>query len=84
MENLFDVQDEIAQKIFKSMHVELAAGEWDQTASSPSKNLEAYLKCLKGVDYYQKFKFSEAQQLFQAAIDIDPTYVAPVNWFVVF
>jgi TolB-like protein/class 3 adenylate cyclase/Flp pilus assembly protein TadD len=80
MENLFDVQDEIAQKIFKSMHVELAAGEWDQVASSPSKNLEAYLNCLKGVDYYQKFKFPEAKQLFQAAIDIDPTYVAPVNW----
>ena len=80
MENLFNVQDEIARKIFKSMHIELAAGEWDLVASSPSRNLEAYLKCLKGIDRYQKFKFSEAQQLFQAAIDIDPTYVAPVNW----
>jgi len=82
MENLLSVQDEIAQKIFKSMHVELAAGEWDRAASSPSKNFEAYLKCLKGIDRYQKFKFSEAQQLFQAAIDIDPTYIAPVEWLV--
>jgi TolB-like protein/Tfp pilus assembly protein PilF len=80
MENLFNVQDEIARKIFKSMHIELAAGEWDQVASHPSKNHEAYLNCLKGIDYYQKFKLSEAQQLFKAAIDIDPTYVAPVYW----
>jgi adenylate cyclase len=80
MENLFNVQDEIARKIFKSMHIELAAGEWDLVASSPSRNLEAYLNCLKGIDRYQKFKFSEAQQLFQAAIDIDPTYRAPVGW----
>jgi adenylate cyclase len=80
MENLFDIQDEIAQKIFKSMHIELAAGEWDLAASSPSKSLEAYLNCLKGIDYYQKFKLPEAQKLFQAAIDIDPSYAAPVNW----
>ena len=82
MEDLFSVQDEIAQKIFKSMHVKLAAGEWDQVASSPSKNFEAYLQCLKGIDLYQKFKFSEAQQLFQAAIDKDPNYIAPVEWLI--
>ena len=78
MENLFSVQDEIAQKVFESMHIKLAVGEWDRFASYPSKNLEAYLKYLKGFDRYQKFKFSEAQQLFKAAIDLDPTYVAPV------
>jgi adenylate cyclase len=82
MEDLFSVQDEIAQKIFTSMHIELAAGEWDWAASSPSKNLEAYLNCLKGIDLYQKFKFSEAQQLFQAAIDKDPNYISPVEWLV--
>jgi adenylate cyclase len=80
MENLFSVQDEIAQNVFKSMHVKLAVGEWDRFASNPSKNLEAYLKCLKGIDRYQKFKFSEAQQLFKAAIELDPTYVSPVIW----
>jgi adenylate cyclase len=82
MEDLFSVQDEIAQKIFTSMHIELAAGEWDWAASTPSKNFEAYLNCLKGIDLYQKFKFSEAQQLFQAAIDKDPNYLAPVEWLV--
>ena len=80
MENLFSVQDEIAQKIFKSMHIKLAVGEWDRWASIPSKNLEAYLNCLKGLDRFKKFKFSEAEQLFKAAVELDPTYVAPVNW----
>jgi adenylate cyclase len=83
IENLFSVQDEIAQKIFKSMHIKLAVGEWDRLASNPSKNLEAYLKYLKGVDRYEKFKFSEAQQLFQTAIELDPTYVSPVIWLAV-
>jgi len=80
MENLFSVQDEIAQKIFKSIHIELAAGEWDRAASSPSKNLDAYLQCLKGIDLYQKFKFLEAQHFFQAAIDKDPSYISPLEW----
>ena len=83
MEDLFSVQDEIAQKIFTSMHIELAAGEFDwASAASPSKNFEAYLNCLKGIDLYQKFKFSEAQQLFQAAIEKDPSYISPVEWLV--
>jgi adenylate cyclase len=83
MENLFSVQDEIAQKIFQSMHIKLAVGEWDRMASFSSKNLEAYLKYLKGIDRYEKFKFSEAQQLFKAAIELDPTYVPPVAWLAV-
>ena len=78
MENLFSVQDEIAQKIFESMHIKLAVGEWDRFASNPSKNLEAYLKYLKGFERFDKFKFAEAEQLFKAAIELDPTYVPPV------
>ena len=77
IDDIFQMQDEIALKILESMRVELTEGEQAILIGGDTKNLDAYLSFLKGAE--QVDKFSEegnmlARKALLAAIEIDPMY----------
>lgn len=74
IQDIFDVQDEIASKIVNALHVNLTG---KSTATRPTNSIEAYELSLKGRAKF--FMFSpetnaECIELFDQAIAIDPNF----------
>jgi TolB-like protein/tRNA A-37 threonylcarbamoyl transferase component Bud32/Tfp pilus assembly protein PilF len=72
MEDIFDVQDEIARAITERLKVTLAGG-----VKQATKNLEAYELYLKGRHYWHQRSPAAmrlAIQCFEQAIQLDPEY----------
>jgi len=77
--DIFAIQDEIALKVMRTVHVKLPT--WDsagETGRGPG-NLEAYLKALEGRQRWHRFAPQEnalARKLFEQAIALDPNFAA--------
>ncbi len=72
MEDIFEVQDEIARAITEKLKVTLGGG-----AKRPTKNVEAYELYLKGLYHWHQRSPSTlrvAMQCFEQAIKLDPQY----------
>jgi len=77
MEDVFAIQDEIAQNIAHALQVALSDQEKQAIAKAPTTNVEAYDYYLRGRQFFHQFRrkgFEFAQQMFERAIEIDPTY----------
>ncbi len=77
MEDVFAIQDEIAQNIVKALSVILSDDEKRAIEKVPTANVEAYECYLRGRQFFHQFQKSSlefARQMFARAIDIDPTY----------
>jgi len=77
MEDIFAVQDDIAQKIVKVLKVKLLGGEKKVLAKRPTDNLKAYTLYLQGRLLWGKKgeeNLKKAIELFDAAIKEDPRY----------
>jgi non-specific serine/threonine protein kinase len=77
MEDVFAIQDEIAQSIAGALKVALTDQEKKAIAKAPTTNVEAYDYYLRGRQFFHQFRrkgFEFAQQMFERAIEIDPTY----------
>ena len=77
IDDIFQLQDEIALKVLEAMRVELIEGEQAILIGGDTKNLDAYLNFLKGGEHvgkYNKEGTALARKAAQAAIDIDPMY----------
>ena len=75
--DVFDIQDEITLAIVDALKIELLAGENQAVTKRYTDNVEAYHLYLKGRYYWNKMNieaFKTAIDLYQKAIDIDPTY----------
>ena len=75
--DVFDIQDEITQKIVATMEPELAQAEIEKAAVRRPENLTAWDLVLRGMAYVNRHTrddFNAAQELFQRAIDLDPNY----------
>jgi serine/threonine protein kinase/tetratricopeptide (TPR) repeat protein len=78
MEDVFAIQDEIAQNIAKALEVILT--EQDKRAMENVQqcaNVEAYEFYLRGRQFFHQFRrrgFEFAEQMFTRAIEIDPAY----------
>ncbi len=77
LEDVFAIQDEIAQSIAQALEVMLSEKEKRAIAKAPTTNVEAYDHYLRGRQYFyhlrrQSYKY--ARQMFQRAIEFDPTY----------
>lgn len=75
--DVFDIQDEITQKIVATMEPELAQAEIERAAVRRSENLTAWDFVLRGMAYVNRHTrddFNAAQEFFQRAIDLDPNY----------
>ena len=77
MEDVFAIQDEIAQNIATALKLALTDQEKKAIAKAPTTNVEAYDYYLRGRQFFHQFRrkgFEFAQEMFERAIEIDPTY----------
>jgi serine/threonine protein kinase/Flp pilus assembly protein TadD len=77
MEDVFAIQDEIAQNIVKALRVILSEDEKRAIERVPTANVEAYDCYLRGRQFFHQFQKQSlefARQMFTRAIEIDPTY----------
>jgi len=75
--DIFDLQDEVAQKIVDALEIRLTKGEQETLGRTPTHNLEAYDCFLKGGAYFMrttKEANAQARSMYQKAIDLDPKY----------
>jgi adenylate cyclase len=79
IQDIFTVQDDITMKIITALQVKLSEGEQANIIAKGTKNLEAYLKVLQGMQHYQRVNRegdAMAQKLAKEAISLDPSYPA--------
>jgi adenylate cyclase len=75
--DLFDLIDEITQKVVIALQVKLTHGEQASMWYSSTRNLEAWGYAVKGLGpfyHYSKESNAKAREFFERAIEIDPEY----------
>jgi len=83
MVELFELQDEITQKIVVSLQVELTHGEQARAYAKTTNNLEAWSHGVRGNDLLDKFNKEDnikAREHLEVAIRLDPGYVLAYVW----
>ena len=71
------VQDEIALKIMKALHVKIHSGQLGSETGRGTKNLDVFLKSMEAREQalrYTKENNARARKLFEEAIALDPNY----------
>jgi len=77
MEDVFAIQDEIAQSIASALKVKLTETEKQAIAKAPTADVKAYDYYLRGRQFFSQFRrrgYDFARQMFTRAIEIDPGY----------
>ena len=77
MEDVFAIQDEIAQSIARALKVMLTDSEKQAIAKAPTADVRAYDFYLRGQQFFYHFRrrgYDFARQMFSRAIEIDPRY----------
>ncbi len=79
MENLLDIQTEIARQIASALQLELAPEERARLATRPTENLDAYQAYLRGryyqdVPHYTEEDVGRALREFTRAVELDSTF----------
>ena len=77
MEDVFEVQDEIARKIAEALRVTLSPQEKEAIATKPTEDLQAYDLYLRGKGYARRLTRQDiefARQMFEQAIQRDPSF----------
>jgi len=80
--NLFNVQNQILEKIVTAVDVELVEGEQAKIYRKATNNPEAYFAFAKGLNFYRQFRKdanSLARQYLSNAIELDPTYANAIG-----
>src|SRR5262252_219085 len=79
VKDIFDVQQDIARRVVGAAAVKLTRFERDRAFAKPTENLAAYEYVLRGREHFSRAtrdSNDEAQDMFQRAIDLDPSYAA--------
>jgi adenylate cyclase len=79
VKDIFGVQDDIARRVVGAAAVKLTGFERDRALAKPTESLAAYEYVLRGREVYShatRDGNQEAQNMFQRAIDLDPSYAA--------
>ena len=77
MQDVFEVQDEIARKIAEALRITLTPQEQEALAVKPTENLQAYDLYLRGKSYTRRLTRSDlefAVQMFENAVALDPHF----------
>jgi serine/threonine protein kinase/Flp pilus assembly protein TadD len=77
LEDVFAIQDEIAQSIAKALKVMLSESEKRAIQKAPTADVQAYDYYLRGRQFFHQFRrkgYDYARQMFARAIVIDPNY----------
>jgi TolB-like protein len=79
MNDIFDIQEKVAEKVVEGLKVHLASDEKKKLAERETENAEAYELALKAREYFHrqtKEGFQLAAQLWSEAIALDPAYAS--------
>jgi serine/threonine protein kinase/Flp pilus assembly protein TadD len=77
MEDVFAIQDEIAQNIARALQVFLSDGAEHAMVQAPTAEVKAYEYYLKGRQFFhqaRKRSLQFAREMFMRAIEVDPNY----------
>ena len=77
MEDVFEVQDEIARKIAEALRITLSPQEQAALSQKPTENLQAYDLYLRGKSYARRLTQKDlefALQMFESAVQLDPRF----------
>jgi len=77
MKDVFELQDEIAQKIAEALRVTLSPQEQEALAAKPTGNLQAYDLYLRGKSFARRLTRQDlefALQMFENAVSFDPDF----------
>ncbi|MGI9044646.1 MAG: protein kinase domain-containing protein [Gemmatimonadaceae bacterium] len=77
LEDVFEIQDEIAASIVAALRVVLSDDEKRAIEQVPTANVEAYGFYLRGRQYFHQHRrkaHEYARQMFERAIELDPEY----------
>ncbi len=79
VKDIFGVQGDIARRVVGAAAVKLTRFERERALERPTKNLDAYEYVLRGREVFShatRESNHEAQEMFQRAIELDPSYAA--------
>jgi adenylate cyclase len=79
VKDIFDVQQDIARRVVGAAAVKLTRFERDRALAKPTESLAAYEYVLRGREHFSRAtrdSNAEAQDMFQRAIELDPSYAA--------
>jgi non-specific serine/threonine protein kinase len=77
MQDIFELQDEIARKIAEALRVTLSPQEQAELAAKPTENLQAYDLYLRGKSYARRESRQDlelAREMFESAAAMDPQF----------
>jgi TolB-like protein/Tfp pilus assembly protein PilF len=77
MKDVFEVQDEIAQKIAAALRITLSPQEQQALSAKPTEDLQAYDMYLRGRNYARRVGRQDLQfalQMYENAVAIDPEF----------
>ena len=77
LKDVFALQDEIVQKIVTTLKLQLSLWEQGSLVRKTTDNLEAYDYYLRGLEYsfrFTKEASTQAKQMYEKAIELDPRY----------
>ncbi len=77
MEDVFEVQDEIARKIADALRITLSPQERETLAEKPTENMKAYDLYLRGRNYARRRSRQDLEfaiQMFENAVGLDPDF----------
>jgi adenylate cyclase len=84
VKDIFGAQDDIARRVVGAAAARLTRFETDRVLAKPTGSLAAYEYVLRGREYFSHATSEgndEAQDMFQRAIDLDPSYAAAYSAF---
>jgi adenylate cyclase len=82
MTNVFDLQDEVRERIVAALQIELTPAEEKRLARHLTDNPDAYDAYLRGLQqesFFTKEGNIESQRLFEKAIELDPTFAGAIG-----
>ncbi len=77
MENLWDIQNEIAENVAENLEIKISPYDTEKLNHKPTLDYDAYDYYLKGKEYYRRYYPEDneiAIQLFKKAVGIDSSY----------
>jgi serine/threonine protein kinase/Tfp pilus assembly protein PilF len=77
LQDVFEVQDEIARKIAEALRITLSPQEQAAIAAKPTSNLQAYDLYLRGKSYARRLTQQDmefAHQMFESAVSLDANF----------
>jgi len=77
MKDVFEVQDEIAQKIAAALRITLSPQEQKALSAKPTENMQAYDLYLRGRNYARRVGRQDllfALQMYENAVSLDPDF----------